>query len=531
MTALDWLILGGYLAGMIGLSIYLGKNQQNQEDYFVGGRRLPWWAIGISTMATQTSAISFISKPAFVALKPGGGLTWLQYEMAVPLAIIAVMIFLVPLFRKLELISVYEYLEHRFDASIRYLVSGVFLLSRAFAAGIVVYATAIVLSVCLGIPLWLTILIIGAVTVIYDVIGGMPAVVYSDVIQMVILLSGIVICIVYAAEHVGGFGVILNSLPPERLNVLDMAHGLGDGSETPFWGFLFGGFFLFVSYYGTDQSQVQRELSAESIDGTKRSLFINGISRFPLGVLYILLGMAVGAAYQLSPELQAAVPEAHPDYLVPQYIMLFLPSGLRAILFAALLAATMSSLDSVLNSLSAATMRDFVGRLSVLPAHDLRAGKIVTLLWGIFITIFAFYADQVSDTVVEAVNKIGSAFYGPILAAFLMGILSRSATTRAVFTGIVSGVLFNLLLWAFFPDVYWMWWNAIGCAVTMLLTGLHSYLWPKALRKEILPYTLTRGEILREEHSWRWGYLTLLLYFVLIVVVLFWVQAVIGGGN
>ncbi|MCB0291452.1 MAG: sodium:proline symporter, partial [Calditrichaeota bacterium] len=252
MTVLDWLILGGYLGGMIGLSIYLGKNQQNQEDYFVGGRRLPWWAIGISTMATQTSAISFISKPAFVALKPGGGLTWLQYEMAVPLAIIAVMIFLVPLFRKLELISVYEYLEHRFDASIRYLVSGVFLLSRAFAAGIVVYATAIVLSVCLGIPLWLTILIIGAVTVIYDVIGGMPAVVYSDVIQMVILLSGIVICIVYAAEHVGGFGVILNSLPPERLNVLDMAHGLGDGSETPFWGFLFGGFFLFVSYYGTD---------------------------------------------------------------------------------------------------------------------------------------------------------------------------------------------------------------------------------------------------------------------------------------
>lgn len=143
MTSLDWLVIFSYLLGMIGLGFFLGKKHSSEEDYYVGGRKLPWWAIGISTMATQTSAISFISKPAFVALRPGGGLTWLQYELAVPLAMIAVLMFLAPLFRRLELVSVYEYLERRFSPSIRYLVSLLFLVSRGLAAGVVIYTTAI----------------------------------------------------------------------------------------------------------------------------------------------------------------------------------------------------------------------------------------------------------------------------------------------------------------------------------------------------------------------------------------------------
>ena len=152
MNALDWFIIVVYLCSMIGFSIYLGRSQSDEEDYFVGGRKLSWWAVGISTMATQTSAISFISIPAFVALKEGGGLTWLQYELAVPLAIILVMAFLIPFFRKLQLVSVYEYLEWRFGSSVRYLVSGVFLVSRGLGTGVGIYASGIVLAVCLGIP-------------------------------------------------------------------------------------------------------------------------------------------------------------------------------------------------------------------------------------------------------------------------------------------------------------------------------------------------------------------------------------------
>jgi SSS family solute:Na+ symporter len=199
MGGFDWFVISAYMCAMIGLSVWIGRGQSSNEDYFVGGRNLPWWAVGLSTMATQTSAISFISIPAFVALKSGGGLTWLQYELAVPLAIILVMAFLIPFFRRLKLISVYGYLEERFDPSVRSLVSLIFLISRGLGSGVGVYASAIVLAVCLGVPLWATILIIGVVTIIYDTIGGISAVVYSDVIQMAILVSGIILCIAYAA--------------------------------------------------------------------------------------------------------------------------------------------------------------------------------------------------------------------------------------------------------------------------------------------------------------------------------------------
>ncbi len=152
MSSVDWLIVFVYSAGMIGLSIFLSRGQENEEDYYVGGRDMPWWAVGISTMATQTSAISFMSIPAFVALKPGGGLTWLQYELAVPLAIIGVALFLLPFFRKLELVSVYQYLEMRFGPSVRLLISAVFQLSRGLGTGVGLYASAIILTVVLRSP-------------------------------------------------------------------------------------------------------------------------------------------------------------------------------------------------------------------------------------------------------------------------------------------------------------------------------------------------------------------------------------------
>ena len=154
MTTLDWIVVDVYICGLIGMSVYLGKGQSDQDDYYVGGRNLPWWAVGISTMATQSSAISFISIPAFVALREGGGMKWLQYELAVPIAMIFIMVFLLPFFRKLKLVSVYEYLELRYGPGARTFLSGVFLISRGFGTGVGVYATALVLTAMLGIPIW-----------------------------------------------------------------------------------------------------------------------------------------------------------------------------------------------------------------------------------------------------------------------------------------------------------------------------------------------------------------------------------------
>ena len=521
MNSFDWIIIIVYLCSMIGLSIYLSKGQSDEEDYFVGGRKLSWWAVGISTMATQTSAISFISIPAFVALKEGGGLTWLQYELAVPLAIILVMAFLIPFFRQLQLVSVYEYLELRFGSSVRYLVSGIFLISRGLGTGVGVYASGIVLAVCLGIPLWSTILIIGVVTVIYDTIGGITAVVYSDVIQMVVLISGIVICIVYAADIVGGLDGVWASFPEARRIAIDPSTGLrGAGASVPFWAFLFGGIFLYSSYYGTDQSQVQRELSAATTADTKKSLLLNGFARFPLTALYVVLGMVMLAVYQKSSGLIERVPYDKPDYLVPQFILLYLPQGVRALIFASLMSAAMSSLDSALNSLSAATVHDFIAPRLKNKERLLAVGKLTTVIWGILITGFAFAVGGISETVIESINKIGSAFFGPILAAFVVGVLSRKASATSITAGILTGVGFNLLLWLAMPGVYWMWWNLSGFLLAAGTSYFVTLFRPSTQSKDITPYILRGSDLLKEERRWWPIYVVLVCYFFMMLTLL-----------
>jgi SSS family solute:Na+ symporter len=523
MNSLDWIIIGIYLCSMIGMSVFLGRSQKDEEDYFVGGRKLSWWTVGISTMATQTSAISFISIPAFVALKEGGGLTWLQYELAVPLAMILVMVLLIPFFRRLKLVSVYEYLEWRFGKSVRQLVSMVFLISRGLGTGVGVYASGIVLAVCLGIPLWLTILIIGLTTVIYDSIGGITAVVYSDVIQMVILISGIAACIIYATEIVGGLDDVWAAFPLARRVAIEPSAGFsGASTSVPFWPFLIGGIFLYTSYYGTDQSQVQRELSAATTADTKKSLLVNGFARFPLTCLYVLLGMVMLAVYESSPQLRLAVPFDKPDYLVPQFILLYLPQGLRALIFASLMSAAMSSLDSALNSLSAATVHDFIAPRLKSSSRILLISKLTTVGWGIVITGFAFLVGSISETVIESINKIGSAFFGPILAAFIVGVLSKKATARSITAGILTGVGLNLFLWVAVPGVYWMWWNLFGFMAAVLVSFAVSILAPSPLAENAGRYILRSGcQILEDEHNWWPAYAGLFLYFLLILLFLF----------
>ncbi|MFN9505371.1 MAG: sodium:solute symporter family transporter, partial [Rubrivivax sp.] len=360
VTPLDYLIAGAYLLGMLLMAARLARRQRSDKDYFVGGRNLPWWALGLSTLATQSSANSFIGIPAFVALVPGGGLVWLQYEIALPLALAVVALVLVPVFRGLGLISVFEYLELRFDRSTRQWLSAVFLLSRGLATAGALYATALVVSVLTGWSLTTSVLVAGGVTVAYDLMGGMRAVVWSDVLQMALILVGLVLCIGYAVTLAGGWQAVVMAVEPDRLAAVSLGHGLGDGDRAPLWGFVIGGFVLYVAYYGVDQTQVQRQLSARSVADAQRVLVANAMLRFPLTALYAVLGLALAAALLQSPALRQAVPADRPDLLVPRFIELHLPMGLRGLLLVSLLAAAMSSLDSALNNLAAATLEDFV---------------------------------------------------------------------------------------------------------------------------------------------------------------------------
>ncbi len=470
MTLFDISLISAYLVTVFAIAFWAGRGQTTDRDYYLAGGGLSWWTSGLSVMATQTSAISFISIPAFVALKPDGGLRFIQYEFALPIAMLVAMLVIFPALQRGGVVSIYEFLEQRFDRSVRRLLSAVFLLSRGLATGVMVYATGIVLSAIVDLPFWVVLLIIGGGAVLQDMAGGIKAVVYTDVIQLVILVLGLMACIFIGLELVGGWSVVRDTVAPERWITLTPELGLGDGSSTPLWGFLIGGFFLYVSYYATDQSQAQRVLAAGTTERMNQALLLNGLARFPLTLLYLTLGLVLAALVATSPELAGQIPGERLDSLVPTFVTGYLPEGLRALLIAALLSAAMSSLDSALNALSAATARDFLET----PERPLSiwGNRLVTLGWGILVTAFAFLVGNIADTVVEAINKIGSAFYGPVLAAFTAGILLPWITAAGIKQGITAGVLFNLTLWLTAPQVSWMWWNASGFLLAMLVALL-----------------------------------------------------------
>jgi SSS family transporter len=463
MSGADWIIIALYLAAMLGLAARLGHGQSGLEDYYLGGRRLPWWSVGLSTLATQSSAISFLSIPAFVALRPGGGLAWLQYEIAVAPAMIVLALWLVPALRAQKVVTIYEILERRFDRRVRRAVAFAFLLGRGLATGIGVYATALVLEGCLGTSPATNILLVGGITVLYDLMGGMAAVVWSDVVQSFVLFVGLLVCVFVAAGAGDGFTAAFASFPLERRATLA---GIDDPT-TPFWAFVVGGWFLYLSYYGCDQSQAQRLLSTADARGAQKALLLNGVARFPLTLTYVLLGVLAAALISAGGPLAEAVDASRPDALVPELVALYLPPGLRGLVFAALLAAAMSSLDSALNALSASTVRDFLDTEDGGdPRAAIRQGRWSTAAWGLAITAFAFRAGDISPTVIEAINKTGSALYGPVLAVFALALWSNRADARGTLAGLFAGLGTNLLFWMAVPGLHWMWWNAIGFMAT-----------------------------------------------------------------
>ena len=490
MNTLDWSVIFVYLAAMIALSWYLGRGQEDANDYYLGGNNLSWWSVGISTMATQCSTNSLLGAPAFVITT---GLLWIQYEFALPLAMVFIMVFLLPFYRKLNLVSVYAYQEMRFGPTARTTLSVTFQLLRAFATGVTVYGISIVLESIVGIPFALSVVILGVVTVIYDMLGGMAAVVLSDVIQMKVLYLGIALCVVYSVSAVGGVSEvfthfvqlkeILNNDSFVGLQAVDYA-GFGFSADTQYglWPMLIGGFFLYVSYYGTDQTQVQRELSSKDIDDTNRSLMLNGLMRFPLVLTYCFLGVCIGAYIVKNPEFLSLLKEGDGSYnynlAVPKFVTTALPHGIIGLVIVALFSAAMSSLDSTINSLSATTIKDiyepYIQKGEIPAAKQLILSRVFTVFWGALIVFFSFFVGDISNSVIESVNKVGSLANGPILAMFLLGILTRFANEKGAIAGLVLGLAGNAILWKLSPEVSWLWWNVFGFLISFVSGALVS---------------------------------------------------------
>ncbi|TXE09607.1 sodium/solute symporter [Seonamhaeicola algicola] len=525
MNYIDYIIIVVYLLGFLGIG-YFFKENNNSKDYFLGGQSMGWFPLSLSTMATQLSAISFISAPAFVGLKNGGGLQWLTYEFGVPLAMAFLLIAIIPSLYKSGIVSVYEYLEKRFDASSRLLISFVFQISRSVATGVMVYTMALILQATIGIEFWISILIIGAITMIYSFQGGMKAVIWGDVIQMLILFFGIIICLIYGLIELGGFDNFLTHVDKDRLTAVDFSkwgfNNADKNDEFGFWPMVIGGFFLYASYYGTDQTQSQRLLSAKGMPTIKKLLLANGLFRFPITLTYCIMGLVLGTLLLQDASFQSMMDSVYQsnitslegkkaDLMVPVFIIKYLPNGIIGILIVAIMSAAMSSLSSTVNSLSAVSLEDFVKRFkpNMTDKQYVMNSRLLSLFWGLVCLFFAFFAGSIEGTVIEVINKISSVFYGPILAAFILAILTKKTHALGANIGIIAGVLFNMYLWLYVPQVFWFWWNTIGCLVTIIVAYTISFIIKKETKQglEVVFYKAGKKEVF-----------ILLTYFVVIAL-------------
>jgi solute carrier family 5 (sodium-coupled monocarboxylate transporter), member 8/12 len=480
MNYLDYLIVLLYLCGLLILGFVLRK-QHNKDDYFLAGRILGWKPLTLSIMATQLSAVSFISAPAFVGLREGGGLIWLSYELAVPFAMLLLLWLVLPTLHGSGVVSVYDFLERRFDRSSRLLISLVFQISRSFATAIMIYAISIILQSTIGLAFWQSVLCIGVITLIYSLQGGMKAVVYGDAIQMVLIILGAFACLGFGLYHIGGWTQFVALVEPSRLQTINTKTAGFNGSDFGLLPMLFGGFILYASYYGCDQSEAQRSLAAKNPLELKKMIMTASFLRFPITLIYCFAGLVIGTLALNQPEFLVQIPKEHPDWMMPVFIINYLPHGVIGLLLVAILAAAMSSLSSAINSLAAVSVEDYCRYRNKQLSNQqyLHYARISGACWGILTLILSFYAGDIAPTIIEAINKVGSVFYGPVLATFLLAITSKKISARHVNIGLLCGVISNIALWLLLSDLFWFWWNVSGFLVTLVFSFSAFVVWPR----------------------------------------------------
>lgn len=489
---LDLAIIGIYLAGVLGLSAWIALRQRTGEDYFLAGRSMGPVPLALSIMSNQASAVSLVGAPAFVALRPGGGLRWLQYELAVPLAMMALIVWLVPMLRRVAGSSIYEAIEARFGPLARRVVAGAFLLSRGLALGVILYASALVVSECLEWSIEGSLLAVGLFAVAYTSLGGITADIWTDVVQLVLLWGGTLFAAGFVLWHYGGS--VLDAVPLDRTAAFDFRGG-GFTDTFSFWPMLLGGFFLYLSYYGCDQSQAQRFLTARTDQAARTALTLNGVLRFPMVLSYCLLGLLLAGLLHVDSGLAAAMAGRKADSLVPVFMIHVLPDGVRGVMLAAILAAAMSSIDSALNSLAAVTLEDVLRRDPT--RRSVWLGRFVSLAWGLLAVVSGLFFARSSGGILELVNQVGSAFYGPLLAVFALAVFTTGSASAPVVIGLVAGLAANLLLGVTAPGLSWLWWNPIGFTVTSAVVVLlarprfvpPAVSWPKVESRWLLGAT------------------------------------------
>lgn len=551
MQWLDWIVLISSLSLIVVFGILKNKKQESLQSYFLGDNSLAWHKVMFSVMATQASAITFLSAPgqAFT-----DGMRFVQYYFGLPLAIIVVSLVFVPLYHKFKVVTAYEYLENRFDVKVRTFTALLFLIQRGLAAGITIYAPSVVLSAIMGWNIYLTCFIMGLLVILYTLSGGAKAVAQTQTHQMIVILLGMAFA-TYTIFHLlpSDFGLnetLLIAGQAGKLNVITTHFDLND--KYTLWSGLIGGFFLALSYFGTDQSQVGRYIAASSKSQSVKGLLMNAIVKIPMQLGILFIGVALYVFYIFNPqplifnpsiEKQIANSEYKLDYQNFQnqyyeiqnkqlklgeeiiknkrnpifleesslkfkqlenkkqsikkeskefvsnkikgvdtndtnYIFLYfvlnnLPIGFIGLLIAVIFSASWSSTSSELNALSSTFVIDFYKRLFNNKATDKQyvlVSKIATGVWGLLAIGFAFLATEL-QSLIEAVNLLGSLFYGTILGVFLSGILPFNLKSNQVFWGAIAAEA--LVIYSYLNNhVAFLWLNLIGCIAVILFALL-----------------------------------------------------------
>src|SRR5438874_410660 len=459
LNHLDFAIIAAYLVGITLFGLRFRKRQRTLRDYFLAGRDIPWWAIALSIVAAETSTLTIISIPG---LAYDTNFTFLQVVLGYIVGRVIISFVLLPHYFKGDLYTAYELIEKRFGPHLRTLTSGLFLLTRAAAEGVRVYAVSIVVSIALGTGEVASIAIITLLTLIYTFEGGLAAVIWTDVVQTAIYLGGTLLGIATLIHFVPGGWTHIHQVAAagDKFRVFDF--GLSIWKPYTFWaGVIFGAVFVTASH-GTDQLIVQRLLAARNLRQSKAALLSSGAAiLFQFG-LFLLLGVMLFAYYM--------VPSSHfgkADRIYPTFIVTHMPHGISGLLIAAILAAAMSNLSAALNSLSSSTMVDLYLRLHTQTDEQrrMRLSRISTLIWATVLFALAVLCLHRVSRVIEVGLQIASVAYGALLGVFLLGVLTHRANQLGAAVGMLCGFAIEVYLWQF-TVVPFTWWVMLGTMVT-----------------------------------------------------------------
>ncbi len=495
LHVLDMAILVAYLVGTTGLGIWLGRGQRTASEYFLSRRDLPWWAISLSIVATETSTVTFISVPGYAYMKgvrgEGGDLTFLQLVCGYLVGRLLICFLFIPLYFRGELLTAYQVLAFRFGERVRRAASGLFLLTRTLADGFRLFATAIVLAAVTGWSDPLAIALIGAATILYTYLGGLRAVIWTDVLQFGVYMLGAFAALDILLERLpGGWAAAWTLAEAQgKWRVFDFTWDIT--RSYTFWSGLLGGAFLTMATHGTDQLIVQRYLASRTPRQAQAALLMSGAIVFVQFLLFLVIGVLLSIFYAHFPP---PIPVTQSDRVFPYFIAHELPVGLVGLIVAAIFAAAMSTLSSSLNSSSAVALADFYRPLrgDHLPeAHYLRFARWATLGCGILQIGVALVARLFSRRVVDEVLAIAAFTNGIILGVFFLGVWAPRVRETAALVGMGSGFL-TMLSVKLFTAIAWPWFILIGSAVTWI-TGWASQSLGERLTEKFEPVRIRRS--------------------------------------